>query len=162
MWNPSSTVSLLPEVSFNLRFIDPAPPAENKVPTQHHESLHTSTTPTNRGRKRLSPGSIEPRTVWKPQPHSGCLLNPNLGFQSHHHPGRITCHPRIRNPSIHLQPQQTGDENSDPPGQYRSARCGNPNLGFEGPAPPWEDKVQSQDHKSFHIFTTPTNRGRRR
>ena len=28
----------------------------------------TSTTPTNPGRKRRSPGSILPRTVWKPQP----------------------------------------------------------------------------------------------
>lgn len=30
------------------------------------ECLHTSTVPTNRGRKRFSPGTIPPRTVWKP------------------------------------------------------------------------------------------------
>ena len=39
------------------------------------------------------------------------------------------------NPSIHLQLQHTGDEHGCPPGQYRPARCGNPNLGFVEPAP---------------------------
>ena len=44
------------------------------------------------------------------------------------HQGRISSHPRIRNPSISLQLQQTGDENADPPGRYRSARRGHPNA----------------------------------
>ena len=39
------------------------------------------------------------------------------------------------NPSIHLQLQHTGDEHGCPPGQYRAARSGNPNLGFVEPAP---------------------------
>ena len=43
------------------------------------------------------------------------------------HPGRISYHPRVRNPSISLQLQLPGDENEDPPGRYRPARCGNPN-----------------------------------
>ena len=43
------------------------------------------------------------------------------------HPGRINSHPRIRNSSIYLQLQQTGDENGYNPGRYRSTRCGNPN-----------------------------------
>ena len=45
------------------------------------------------------------------------------------HRGMIGSLRRIRNPSmISLQPttQQPGDENSDPPGRYRPARCGNP------------------------------------
>ena len=42
-------------------------------------------------------------------------------------PGRISSHPRITNPSIHLQLQLPGDENEDPPGRYRRAGCGNPN-----------------------------------
>ena len=32
------------------------------------------------------------------------------------------------NPSIHLQLQQTGDENGGSPGRYIPARCGNPKL----------------------------------
>ena len=36
-------------------------------------------------------------------------------------------HPRIRNPAMYLQLQQTGDENGDSLGRYRSARCGSPN-----------------------------------
>ena len=33
------------------------------------KSFNILITPTSRGRKRRSPGSIPPRTVWKPQPH---------------------------------------------------------------------------------------------
>ena len=44
------------------------------------------------------------------------------------HPGRMRSRLRIRNPSIFLQLQQPGDENGDPPGRYRPARCGNPNA----------------------------------
>ena len=33
------------------------------------ESIYTSTTPTTRGRKRISSGLIPPHTVWKSQPH---------------------------------------------------------------------------------------------
>ena len=43
------------------------------------------------------------------------------------HPGRIRSHPRMINPSILLQLQQTGDENGNPAGRYRPTRCGNPN-----------------------------------
>ena len=41
-------------------------------------------------------------------------------------PEEIESHPWIRNPSISLQLPQPGDENGDPPGRYRPARCGNP------------------------------------
>ena len=49
------------------------------------------------------------------------------GPWSQRHPRRIRFHPRIRNPSIHLQLQQTGHENGGLPGRYLPARCGNPN-----------------------------------
>ena len=98
------------------------------------------------------PGSISPRTVWTPQPGV-------RSSQSLRHPGRIKSHPRITNPSIHLQLQQTGDEKCDAPGPYRPTRCGNPNPGFVEPASPGEDKVSSSDDKSFHTSTTPTKRG---
>ena len=52
----------------NQGFVEPAPPGEDKIPSPDHKSFHTSTKVTNRGRKRWSPGSIPPRTVWKPQP----------------------------------------------------------------------------------------------
>ena len=38
-----------------------------KVPSPDHELFHTSTNPISRGRKRWSPESIVPRTIWKPQ-----------------------------------------------------------------------------------------------
>ena len=89
-----------------------------------------------------------------------------------HHPGRIESHARMKNMSIDLQLQQTGDETGDPRGRYRPARCRNlnstgsslltPNLGFVGPAPPGVDKALSPHHESFHTSTTPTNRGRKR
>ena len=47
----------------------PAAPGEHRVSSPDQKSFHTSTTPTTRGRKRRSPGSIPLRTVWKPQPH---------------------------------------------------------------------------------------------
>ena len=44
----------------------PAAPGEDRIPSPDQRSFHTSSTPTNRGRKRLSSESIPPRTVWKP------------------------------------------------------------------------------------------------
>ena len=41
---------------------------KDRSPYPVQQSLHTSTTPTTWGRKRLSPGSKPPRTVWKLQP----------------------------------------------------------------------------------------------
>ena len=46
----------------------PATPGEDKLPSPGQKSFHISTTPTTRGRKRRSPGSMTPRKVWKPQP----------------------------------------------------------------------------------------------
>ena len=43
------------------------------------------------------------------------------------HPARIGSHPRIINPSIQLQLQQTGDGNSEPRGRYHPGWYGKPN-----------------------------------
>ena len=51
----------------NLGFEKPATSGEDKVPSLDQKSFHTATTPTNRGQKRLSPGSIPRLTVWKLQ-----------------------------------------------------------------------------------------------
>ena len=48
--------------------IDPAVPGEDRSPCLVQKFLHTSTAQTTRRRKRLSPGSTPPRTVWKHQP----------------------------------------------------------------------------------------------
>ena len=48
-------------------FIESAQPGEDIVPSPDQKSFHTSTTRTNQGRKWLSPASISPRTLWKPQ-----------------------------------------------------------------------------------------------
>ncbi|CAN0378402.1 unnamed protein product [Laminaria digitata] len=40
-----------------------AAPGDDRVPSPVQESFHTYTTPTTRGRKRRSPGSIPPRAV---------------------------------------------------------------------------------------------------
>ena len=47
----------------------PVAPETDGAPSPDHASLRTSTTPTARGRKKLSPRLIPPRTVWKPHPH---------------------------------------------------------------------------------------------
>ena len=60
--------------------------------------------------------------------------------------------------------KQTNEQtkNGSLPGRYRPPRCGNHSLRFADPAPPGEDHIPSPDQKSFHISTTPTNRGRKR
>ena len=45
---------------------------EDEFPSPVRTSFHISTTPTTRGCKLRTPGSIPPRKVWKPQPN--CLL----------------------------------------------------------------------------------------
>ena len=48
---------------------EPAHPGEFNFPSSDQKSVHISTAPTTRGRKRRFPRSIPPRRVWKPQPH---------------------------------------------------------------------------------------------
>ena len=92
---------------------------EDKVPSLDQKSFHAITSPTHRGRKRWSPWSIPPRAVWKPPTH--WLIADWLGFVEPAPPGEDKIQSRIRYPSIHLQPQHTGDDNGGLPGQYRPA-----------------------------------------
>ena len=61
------------------------------------------------------------------EPARGVRVAPRANAEVPPHPGRIVFYLRIRNPSMSLQLQQTGKKNADPPGRYRSARCGHPN-----------------------------------
>ena len=100
------------------------------------------------------------------------------------HPGRITFDLRMKNPSIHLQLRQAGNENGDPPVLHRPAGCGKPQphcmvadwLRLIAPArgesylsgqrqrhaAPGEDTFLILDEKSLHTSTTPTTRGQNR
>ena len=49
--------------------LGPAAPGGDKFPSPGQQPLHISTSPTTRGRKCTSPGSIPPRKAWKPQPN---------------------------------------------------------------------------------------------
>ena len=85
---------------------------------------------------------LMPRTVWNP---------PNQGFVDPAPPGEEKrCHPWIRNTCMHLQLQQTGDENGAPRIRYRPASRENPKLGFVEPAPPGVNKVSPPNHESSH------------
>ena len=115
-------------------------PGEDRVfPRIRNPSISLQLTPTTWGRKRRFPGSILPRTVWKPQPHrlvadwlglmepargENCLSEQPRGPAT---PGEDGSHPRIKPLSISLQLQQPGDENADPPGRCRPTWCENPN-----------------------------------
>ena len=79
------------------------------------------------------------------------------------HPGRRGPHPRPRSPSLYLQLRQLADEDGDPPGRHRRARCGNPNptdrllIAWGSRIKPTlagDNGVPSSDHKSFHTCTT--------
>ena len=72
--NSNSTRCLL---NPNLGFVEPAPPGKDKTSSPDHKYLHTSTTPTNRGRKRWSPDRYRPAQCGNPNA-TGFLLNPNL------------------------------------------------------------------------------------
>ena len=140
MWNP------------NLGFVEPAPPGEDKVPPPDHESFQTSTNSTSLGRKRWSPESIASRTVWKPR-FVGLATPGEDKVQSSDGKSFYTS----------TTPTYRG-RTWCPPGQYRPARCGNPNLGFVEPASSATRAGYGPIPGSaiFHVSTTPTNRGRQR
>ena len=110
--------------------------AEDKFyPRIINPSISLQLTPTTWGRLRESPGSILPRTVWKPQPHwlvadwlglmepaggEGCLSCQGRGCATH---GEIEVPSPDQNPSISLQFQQTGNQDGDPTGRYRPTQC---------------------------------------
>ena len=109
--------------------------------------MHKSTITINRGQKTLVPRVDT-------APHD--VETPTWGSQSQRHPGKMRFHPRIRNPSIHLQPRQTGDDNVGPPGRCRPPRCGKPNLALIAPI-----RAHPQNKNAF-LTSAPINRGRKR
>ena len=120
----------------NLGCVEPSPPRQPTVPSPDQKSFHTSTTPT--GDQNGGPSGRH---------RPGQCGNPNLGFVRPAPPGQDKVpSPEIRNSSINLQFQQTGDENGRPPGRYRPARCGNSNLEFIKPG--------SAGRIIFHLRTT--------
>ena len=174
----------------------PAAPGEDKFPSPGQKSFHISTTPTTRGRKRRSPGSIPPRRVWKPQPNwviadwlwltkpargESCPSGQRRGLAA---PGEDNFPPPDQK-SCHVSTtpanrgQKRGSLGSIPLrtvwkpqphwlvadwlGLMEPARGESfPSGQHRGPAAPEEDKFSSSDQKSFHVSTTPANRGRKR
>ena len=117
----------------------PAAPGEDDFPSPVQKPVHKFTTPTTRGRKRRSPGSIPPRRMWKRQLHrviadwlglieparsESCPSGQRRGPAA---PGEDNFPSPGEKPSISLQIQQPGDENTDTLGRYRPAGCGNAN-----------------------------------
>ena len=94
------------------------------------KSFNISATPTDRGRRRRSPGLIPPRKVWKPQ-HQWLVATwlrltesargENCPSSQRGRPAalRIRFFLRMRTAFIPLQIQQPGDEKRDRPGRYR-------------------------------------------
>ena len=164
--NPNPTGFLL---NPNQGFADPAPPEEDNMPSADKKSLHTFTSPANRGQKRWSPGSVPPSTGWKPNP-TGSLLNLNVRFVYPEPPGadKMSC---PDNKFLHTStPPQAEDEHGGPPRRYRQARGGrlkptgfllNPNLSFADPALPGKEKMPFPNQKSIHTSTSSANQGRK-
>ena len=128
-------------VSLRDNVVPPHPGRVGSYPRIRNPSISLQLTPTNRGRERGSPGSILPRTVWKPQ-HTGLMLfgwgswsqratriAPPAKVEVAPLTRRLRSYPRIRTFSISLQLQPTGDQDGDPKSRYRLTWCGNPNQG---------------------------------
>ena len=143
-------------LSSNLGFVDTSPPGADKTSFPDTKSFHTSTTPTNRGRKRWPPGPIPPRMLWKPQPGVR-RPSPALGEDKV---------PFLDHKSFHRSTTTTNRGGETVVSRVDIALHGaeTPTWGsyFVQPAPPGEDKIPSPDHKSFHTSTTTTNPGRKR
>ena len=63
---------------------------------------------------------------WGSWSQRGARVAPRANAAVPPQPGRIHSHPQVRNPSMSLQAQLTGDVNANPPGRYVPARCENP------------------------------------
>ena len=119
----------------------PAAPGEDSVQSPDQKSLLISTTPTTRGRKRRSLGSIPPRRVWKTQLHWLIdnwleLMEPASGDSCPSDPRRDRAvHGEVEVPSpdqrsFHISTTSTTRGRIiDPPGRYP------PPHGVETPTP---------------------------
>ena len=77
--------------------------------------------------RNVVPGTLIDWGLWG---HRGARVFSRDNVEVSPYPGRIGSHLRTKNPSIHLQLQQPGNQDGDPPGRYRPAGCGNPNSGY--------------------------------
>ena len=118
-------------------------------------SANTSVLPQRIGDENVGPPDLyRPARYGKPNPIGQSMIG--WGMWSQRHPGTILSHPRIRNPSRHRQLRQPGNENGDPRGRNRPARCGNPSTTGRSlmagdrtflPAHPGEDRFASPDQE---------------
>ena len=91
----------------NLRFVELAPPGENKILSPDDKSFHKSTTLINRGQKNVPPGRYRPAQCG----------NPSLGFVHPAPPGEdkvASPGPKYFQINVYLQLQQTGDKTAVP------------------------------------------------
>ena len=88
-------------------YMEPAHPGENRFLSPYQKSFHACTT-TTRGRKRSSPRSTPPRTVWKPRPTSRSLIE--CSCMKPAHPGEDRFPSPDQKSSIHLQLRRLGDK----------------------------------------------------
>ena len=123
----------------------PAAPGEDRVSSPDQKSFHISTTNSNNPatktgipRVDTAPHGVETLTPmaggwlligWGSWNQRAARVVPATKVEVASLTGRLRSYPRITNPSISLQLQQTGDHDGDPTGRYRLTRCGNPNVG---------------------------------
>ena len=88
--------------------------------------FRTLTTITTRGRKRIYPGSISPRKVWKPQPHWFIY-----GWQALLEPARVEIFP----PGQRRRPAAPGDDKVPSPRCFRTSTTNSNNPGTNTDAP---------------------------
>ena len=122
----------------------PAAPGEDRVLSPHHKSFHISTTNANNlgSKTRIPRVDTAPHGVGTPATLLACCwlagahgASGRRGFASPAKAevapltGRLRSHPRITNPSVSLQFQQTENQDDDPTGRYRPTQCSNSNSG---------------------------------
>ena len=155
----------------------PTAPGDDTASYADKKIVHISATSITREQRREFPASIPPRRVWKPHPHWWVAVSwrlspgrviPLANVSVLPNPERARSHPRTRNSSISLRPQQPGSRDRDPPGLNRPAGYGNSNPAhwllshieiprteccppgqLQSPAAPGEDRVSSPDKESF-------------
>ena len=143
-----------------------AAPVEDRSPSPVQPCFRISTTPTTRGRKSSSPGSIAPRMVWKS--HSHGPIADWLGRLESAQPGEDR-DPTPFQKSLRFATtpspwgQKGGSPGSTPPLTVWKPKSHRPVADWlerVDPAPPGEDRAPCPDRKSLRISTTPTPGGR--
>ena len=108
-----------PRISNSSKSLQPQQPGDGNgdLPGRYRPARCGNSNPT--GWLLIGWGSWSQRTA---------RVSPRINVEVLPHPGRIKSQPRKRDHSLSLQLPQPWDENGDPSGQQRQARCGNPNT----------------------------------